>query len=145
GLGLDGTPNTADDEVVSGTPGAPVSTDMAVRVDHAFLDDIAHAAVPVSVAGVLQADVDDAVGYTGGRDATGQQLAYDNELLDAHYITGDGRGNENIGLSTIHHVFHSEHNRLVEHAKDVILQSNDLAFLNEWLLQPVAAVPTSQA
>ena len=145
GLGPDGIPNTADDLVVSGTPGSPASTAMAVRVDHAFLDDIAHAAVPVFLDGLLQQDADDATGYVGGFDARGQQMAYDNELLDAHYITGDGRGNENLGLTTIHHVFHSEHNRLVEHTKDVILQSNDLAFLNEWLLQPVTAVPTSQA
>ncbi len=38
---------------------------------------------------------------------------YDNELLDAHFIAGDGRVNENIGLTTVHHIFHSEHNRLV--------------------------------
>ena len=42
---------------------------------------------------------------------------YDNELLDAHFITGDGRGNENIGLTAVHMVFHAEHNRLVEHTK----------------------------
>src|SRR5690606_6668933 len=95
--------------------------------------------------GVLQADVDDVVGYTQGFNNRGQQLAYDNELLDAHYITGDGRGNENVGLSAIHHIFHSEHNRLVEHTKEVILQSGDLAFLNEWLLQPVTTVPTNPA
>lgn len=128
GLGPDGIPNTDDDTVASGTPGSPASTVMAVRVDHAFLDDIAHGAVPVV-----------------GPDGLPQLGAYNSELLDAHYITGDGRGNENIGLSTIHHVFHSEHNRLVEHTKDVVLQSNDLAFLNEWLLQPVTEVPTSQA
>jgi hypothetical protein len=46
---------------------------------------------------------------------------YDDELLDAHYIAGDGRANENIGLTAVHHVFHSEHNRLVEHTKDVVL------------------------
>ena len=54
---------------------------------------------------------------------------YDNELLDAHFITGDGRGNENIGLTTVHFIFHAEHNRLVEHIKDVAVASNDLAFL----------------
>ena len=43
---------------------------------------------------------------------------YDNELLDAHFIAGDGRVNENIGLTAVHHVFHAEHNRLVEHTKD---------------------------
>jgi hypothetical protein len=37
---------------------------------------------------------------------------YDNELLDAHFVTGDGRGNENIALSMVHQIFHSEHNRL---------------------------------
>ncbi len=63
-----------------------------------------------------------------------RQTQYDDELLDAHYITGDGRGNENIGLTAVHHVFHSEHNRMVEHIKEVVLQSGDLDFLNEWLL-----------
>ena len=46
---------------------------------------------------------------------------YDDELLDAHYITGDGRGNENIGLTTVHHVFHSEHNRQIDLIKDTLL------------------------
>ena len=36
---------------------------------------------------------------------------YDNELLDLHFICGDGRCNENIALSAIHQVFHSEHDR----------------------------------
>ena len=80
---------------------------------------------------------------------------YDNELLDAHYIAGDGRANENIGLTAVHHVFHSEHNRLVEHTKAVVLadaqamladgstQAEAVAFLNEWLTTDVAAVPAS--
>ena len=66
---------------------------------------------------------------------------YDDELLDAHYITGDGRGNENIGLSAVHHVFHSEHNRTVEQVKSLALASGDVAFLNEWLLNDVAEMP----
>ena len=45
-------------------------------------------------------------------DATRPAGTYDDELLDAHFITGDGRGNENIGLTAIHTMFHSEHNRL---------------------------------
>ncbi|MEQ1536454.1 MAG: peroxidase family protein, partial [Burkholderiaceae bacterium] len=32
------------------------------------------------------------------------------EAVGDHYIAGDGRVNENIGLTTIHHVFHEEHN-----------------------------------
>ena len=45
---------------------------------------------------------------------------YDDEMLDAHFIAGDGRVNENIGLTTVHHVFHSEHNRLVEEIDSMI-------------------------
>ncbi|MGY0793751.1 peroxidase family protein [Azospirillum argentinense] len=108
----------------------------ALRTGTAFLDDIAHNAVPVAVNGVLQADADDAVGYSGGVDARGRNTSYDDETLDAHYVTGDGRGNENIGLSAVHHIFHAEHNRVVDHVKDVVLASGDLAFLNEWLLGP---------
>ena len=32
---------------------------------------------------------------------------YDDEMLDAHFIAGDGRVNENIGLTAVHQVFHS--------------------------------------
>ena len=46
---------------------------------------------------------------------------YDNELLDAHFIAGDGRVNENIGLTAVHHVFHAEHNRMVDQNKEVVL------------------------
>jgi Ca2+-binding RTX toxin-like protein len=63
---------------------------------------------------------------------------YDNEMLDAHFITGDGRGNENIGLTTVHSIFHSEHNRLVEANKDTIFESNDIVVINEWLLSGAA-------
>jgi Ca2+-binding RTX toxin-like protein len=104
----------------------------AARVPHAFLDDIAHVATPVAINDVLQPDDDNAVGYSGEFDYMGRPTTYDNELLDAHYITGDGRGNENIGLSAVHHLFHSEHNRLVDHIKDVILATNDAAFIAEW-------------
>ncbi len=45
---------------------------------------------------------------------------YDDEMLDAHFIAGDGRVNENIGLTAIHQVFHSEHDRLVDDIKDVL-------------------------
>lgn len=137
GIGADGVPNTADDLVVSGTPDAPVGLANAVRLPNAFLDDIAHDAAPVvNSAGVLQADGDDAVGYSGGFDARGRNTSYDDEKLDAHYITGDGRGNENIGLTAVHFVFHSEHNRQIEQIKQTALEAmaEDPAFLAEWLL-----------
>ncbi len=129
---------------VEGDPDSPISTQGAVRTGHAFLDDIAHNAVPVIVGGQLMADSDSDVGNAVAvNHMTGRNQQYDNELLDAHYITGDGRGNENIGLTAVHHVFHSEHNRLVEANKQTILASGDLAFINEWLLVQVDQVPES--
>ena len=65
---------------------------------------------------------------------TGQRLEYDDELLNEHFVTGDGRGNENIGLTAVHATFHAEHNRLVEENMHTILATGDIAFINEWLL-----------
>ena len=134
GIGTDGIPNTDDDTVVEGNPGAPISTAGAVRTAHAFLDDIAHNAVPVVVGGVLAPDEGNAVGNAiASNPQTGRNLEYDNDLLDRHFITGDGRGNENIGLTAVHHIFHSEHNRQVEAQKLTLLLSGNLGFINEWL------------
>ncbi len=146
GLGADGIPNTADDIVVSGTPAAPVNTfaALAIRTGHAFLDDIAHAANPFDgQTGQLKiADDDSGVGLSDSVSTAGR---YDNELLDRHFITGDGRGNENIGLTAVHHIFHSEHNRQVDSQKLTILQSGDLAFINEWLATDLASLPVLPA
>ena len=38
-------------------------------------------------------------------------------------MAGDGRVNENIGLTAVHAIFHSEHNRLVDHTKEVLITS----------------------
>ncbi len=79
-------------------------------------------------------------------------------MLDAHFIAGDGRANENIGLTAVHHVFHAEHNRLVEHTKAVWRSTTPQqclptaatsgrsrsAFLNEWLTVDVADVPATR-
>ena len=136
------------------------------RTGHAFLDDIAHSAVPgtwdhdnnPATAPVARTADSDTV--TGGVPNPGfdpsqpitanNQMflpqpagTYDNELLDRHFITGDGRGNENIGLSAIHAIFHSEHDRLVEQYKETLLGSGDLAVLNEWLRTPVDAIPAT--
>jgi Ca2+-binding RTX toxin-like protein len=147
GMGPDGQLGTADDELREGNPSAPVSAQGVVLTGHAFLDDIAHAAVPIVAGGVLQADTDSALGYANADGSPGPQgsrgpTAYDNELLDRHFIAGDGRVNENIALTAVHQVFHSEHNRIVEMTKQIALESGDLAFLNEWLLVDVTAVPT---
>src|SRR5262245_19065334 len=147
--GLDGIFGTADDgtTLVEGNRAAPIDLTHALRTGHQFLIDIAHNAVPVfNAAGQLVPDADNIAGNpVAFNPATGQNLEYDDELLNAHYIAGDGRVNENIGLTAVHSIFHAEHNRLVDHTKAVILATNDVAFLNEWLLTPVAAIPANPA
>ncbi|NNU43267.1 peroxidase family protein [Ramlibacter montanisoli] len=118
---LSGTP-----PLQSGTPGAPVDASLAVRTGHAFMDDIAHAAAPRPG---LVADEDTDINV--GPPPAG---TYDNELLDRHFITGDGRGNENVALTAVHHVFHSEHNQQVDDIKATILASGDAAFIESWQL-----------
>ncbi len=78
-------------------------------------------------------DGDITVGLGNPENGPAESGSYDNELLDAHFVAGDGRANENIGLTAAHHVFHSEHNRLVEHTKVTVLQTKDLTLINEWL------------
>ena len=130
------TPRTT--VLVEGNRAAPISLANAVRTGHQFLIDIAHSADP---SGGLVADGDNVI---GGVQPAG---TYDDELLNVHYIAGDGRVNENIGLTAVHSIFHSEHNRLVDQTMQVALQSNDLAFLNQWLMPGTApaAFPTTQA
>jgi Ca2+-binding RTX toxin-like protein len=43
------------------------------------------------------------------------------EAVGDHYIAGDGRANENMGLTTIHHVFHMEHSYQVQNIETYIL------------------------
>ncbi len=154
-IGLDGIPNTADDVVVQGNPaangGLGVSLVGVLRTNMAFLADIAHNAVPNGLA-----DGDITVGLDNG-DGSQTDGFYDDELLDRHFIAGDGRVNENIGLTAVHHVFHAEHNRLADHTKAVAVadaqamllggatQAQAVAFLNEWLLVDVASVPSTVA
>jgi Ca2+-binding RTX toxin-like protein len=134
----------AGNTLMEGNPAANGSTGIsltnAVRTGHAFLDDIANGSSPFNSRGAP--NTADADSVAGGPVATGQ---YDNEMLDAHYIAGDGRVNENIGLTAVHAIFHSEHNRLTAHTKEVVLASGDLAFLNEWLRVDVTALPTTPA
>ncbi|MFC5512328.1 peroxidase family protein [Massilia jejuensis] len=134
-----------------GGAGMPLPAN-TLRTGHAFLDDIAHNAVPGTwdhdgdrtTPGVPKtADTDDITGPIGNaRQPAG---TYDDELLGRHFITGDGRGNENIGLTAIHAIFHDEHNRLVEDYKKTILGSGDLLVINEWLAQDITALPTTAA
>ena len=112
-------PATPADETV------PVPAD-AVHFDTPFITDIAHNADPSPadtdnnpstppVAPTADAD------HTVQTDFTKQAAGtYDDELLAAHASCGDGRCNENIALTSIHQVFHSEHNRLVDDIKNTL-------------------------
>ena len=127
--GADGLADTTDDVLVEGNRAAPISLANAVATGHQFLIDIAHSADP---SGGLVADGNNII---GGVQPAG---TYDDELLNVHYIAGDGRVNENIGLTAVHSIFHSEHNRLVDQTMQVALQSNDLSFLTQWLMPGTA-------
>jgi Ca2+-binding RTX toxin-like protein len=84
---------------IEGNPLAPITTVGAKKTGHAFLDDIAHTANPANAT---------------------PQNPHDGQLLNAHFCTGDGRGNENIALTSVHTVFHAEHNRLRDYIDGLI-------------------------
>jgi Ca2+-binding RTX toxin-like protein len=51
-----------------------------------------------------------------------------------HYIAGDGRANENFGLTALHHVFHENHNVQLVNLENIILTSPDVAARNGYQL-----------
>src|SRR6185312_9492025 len=106
--------------LVEGDTASPVPVPANVLYfDTPFLTDIAHNADPSPVdtdhnpstppvAPVPDSDA------TASADFAGQPAGtYDDEMLNAHFICGDGRCNENIALTAVHQIFHSEHDRLV--------------------------------
>ena len=122
------------DGLVEGNPAANAGLGVLVPADsvksgQAFLDDIAHNAVPKAN---LTADTDTAITVPP---AVQETNTYDNEMLNAHFMAGDGRVNENIALTAVHTVFHSEHNRLNGDIQSVIT-TEDPTFLPEWQLSP---------
>ena len=121
-MGPDGKVGTADDALVEGdraNGGVPVPTDV-VYFDTPFLVDIAHNADPSPVdtdhnPGTPPVAPTPDLDNTPSADFAHQPAGtYDDEMLNSHHTCGDGRCNENIALTTIHQVFHSEHDRLVD-------------------------------
>ena len=51
------------------------------------------------------------------KDAVGELLL---ESIGEHYVAGDGRVNENVGLTAVHHVWHEEHNYQVDNLEQAI-------------------------
>ncbi|GAA4093679.1 peroxidase family protein [Nocardioides kongjuensis] len=112
-----------------------------LHFDTPFLTDIAHNADPSPqdtdhnpgtppVPPVPDADDTPSADF-----ASQQPGTYDDEMLDAHFACGDGRCNENIALSTIHQIFHSEHNRLAAEIDQVLTGDTSaagIAALADW-------------
>ena len=94
-----------------------------LHFDTPFVGDIAHNADPSPQSGpqhLRLPPVPDA-DNTVQTDFTAQPPGtYDDELLNSHAACGDGRCNENIALTSIHQVFHSEHNRLVDYIENML-------------------------
>lgn len=67
----------------------------------------------------------------GGVAVTAAQYAAVSEALmqsvGNHYIAGDGRANENFGLTALHHVFHENHNVQLVNLENAILGQTDAA------------------
>ncbi len=124
--------------LVEGNAAAPVAVPANARTfSTPFLTDITDNAVPRP-------------GYTPDADSVvspalvpcaqpgvpaGCVNEYDDEMLDLHFVAGDGRANENIALSSIHQVFHSEHDRLVTDIQDVLTNDttpSGVAALTQW-------------
>jgi Ca2+-binding RTX toxin-like protein len=130
-VGPDGKPNTGDDKLVEGIlpdathpNGLDVPSDV-IRLDTPFVGDIAHNADPSPQPqpdGTFitpKPDPDTVVNDPEKPLPAGNGF-YDDELLDTHFAAGDGRANENIALTTIHQVFHSEHDRLIDDIKHTL-------------------------
>lgn len=107
----------------------------AVGSGHPFLNDTAAAAVPYGIGQCSNVRLNiDADSIMNSAASAPNCLTYDDELLDAHLIAGDGRINENIGLSAVHNAFHGEHNLLVKDIEDLLLKNPVIpsAFKAEW-------------
>ncbi|WP_461187535.1 peroxidase family protein [Arthrobacter sp. Z4-13] len=98
-----------------------------------FLTDIAHNADPSAKDTDHRPDTPPVAPRTDDDTTASADFAsqpagtYDDEMLNAHFIAGDGRVNENIGLTAIHQVFHSEHDRLVDDVKATLAKPENAA------------------
>ena len=129
-------------EVIVVPAGKPYT---AIRTGHAFLDDINHCAVPGS-SSRSTGDCTSILDFN----TTPAGSFYSASLLGSHFVTGDGRGNENIALTAIHSAFHSEHNRLIDDKtlgyKQVIVdEANTMTgaakrtYMSDWVNETIAA------
>jgi Ca2+-binding RTX toxin-like protein len=142
------TTPTATSGFASKVPGGPLVHYNALTSGAAFINDKAVTADPVNpmTGAFLPADSDTTLGNAQPVDPqTGMNTTYDNELLDQHKVAGDGRLNENLGLTAIQQIFHSEHDRLVAQIESLVqtnLNNGDVSFASDWVLPGVNLQPT---
>ncbi len=127
-------------------PGTPADETVAVPAnvryfDTPFLTDIAHNADPSAAdldhnpATAKTFPIADADNTPSADFAAQVPGTYDDEMLNAHFIAGDGRVNENIALTTVHQIFHSEHDRLIDDVKGILANDTSatgVAALAQW-------------
>jgi Ca2+-binding RTX toxin-like protein len=106
---IDAAIDAANQAVLEGRTDWSASDFVLMTTKHAFLNDMGVRLPPLTDATVwdgrdLKNDVFDV--------RSGQTVDY-KTLLEAHYIAGDGRLNENIGLTAVQEVFVNEHNRVL--------------------------------
>src|SRR4051794_5169757 len=150
-----GCDESFDDKLVEGDTANPVSVPSdVVYFDTPFLTDIAHNADPSpqdtdnNPATPPVVPTPDTDGTPSADFAHQPAGTYDDEMLNAHFAAGDGRVNENIALTTIHQVFHSEHDRLVDYIKGVLESDTSpagVAALAEWQKVTPATATTPSA
>ncbi len=113
----------------------------AIRINVAFLNDIAHSANPRPATGTttVAPDTDTTAGNSLDTPVCPEGITgcYDDELLDLHVLAGDGRINENIALVAVHQIFHAEHNRLVDDIQTTLsTDSSGQTSLADWQITP---------
>ena len=106
----------------SGMAEVVIEGGQVVRTGHAFLDDMGNGASPSP--GLLPDDNT----TIGGALQSGR---YDNELLNEHFISGDGRNNENYPLTAVHGIFQAEHNRVFGQLQ-ALITTRGPAYAAQW-------------
>jgi Ca2+-binding RTX toxin-like protein len=130
--------------LVEGDTANPVAVPAdTLHFDTPFLTDIAHNADPSPVdtdhnpATPPVAPTPDLDNVASADFANQPPGTYDDEMLNAHFCAGDGRVNENIALTAVHQIFHSEHDRLIGDIKNTLTTDTSaagVAALAQWKL-----------
>ena len=114
------------------------------RIGHAFLDDMAHGTGPNARNTDAFGDILPTLTMTEYyEDGTVRYTGTVSDLINQHFVAGDGRVNENLGLTSVHDVFHSEHNRMLVDIKAMVLGGTDSEG-RVWQARPDAATWTNE-